>query len=160
MAVRKPLVVVDGWTRQLPDGDTLDATTAEVDSYELVNAGSLERPIGTPVYISGSGEFDAARANARATVGVFGLIRSAAIAAASSGTIQTDGVLTATTAQWDALTGQTGGLTPGAPYWLSAATAGHLTSTAPSATGNIVLIVGRGVTEETFEISIGTPVEL
>jgi hypothetical protein len=46
--------------------------------------------------------------------------------------------VTATTGQWDAVTGGSGGLTPGVYYYVSAATAGLLTTTAPTTTGEVV----------------------
>lgn len=160
MTLRRPLVIVDGRPRQLPPGDTLDATTSEVDSTELTNGGSTDLPVGTPVYISASSEFQAARANALGTVGVIGLIGSPLIAAANSGIVQTDGILSLTTGQWDTITGGTGGLTPGTVYWLSPTTAGRLTTTPPSAIGDFVLQVGRAFSETDLEISIAIPIQL
>lgn len=160
MAIRRPLVIVDGRPRQLPAGDTLDAPTTESDSIELVNGGAATLAVGTPIYISASGEFSAARANAFATVGVVGLVSSPTIAAASSGFVQTDGVLSGTTAQWDAITGDVGGLVPGQVYFLDAATAGRLTATPPSTVGQFVLQVGRALSETDFEITITIPIEL
>lgn len=160
MATRKPLVIVDGRIRQLAAGDTLDATVAEVDVVQRENANVAAIVIGTPVYVSASGEVDKAQANALATVEVLGLVRDASIAAAASGSIQTDGVLVATTGQWDVITGQTGGLTVGAVYYLDPATAGRLTATAPTAVGEFVARVGKAMSETELEITIAQPIEL
>lgn len=154
MAARRPLVIIDGQTAQLPAGDTLDAPVSEVDVMALTNGAGTAAPFGTPVYISAANTFQPARANAAATHGPIGLVRDASIAAAASGSIQTDGVATGTTAQWDAVTGQTGGLTSGSVYFLSSATAGRLTTTAPTATGEYVQRVGRAISSTSLEISI------
>lgn len=160
MASRKPLVIVNGRIRQIAAGDTLDVSVNEVDSVQQVNDNAGAIVIGTPVYTSGSGSVDKAKADALATVEVLGLVRDASIAATVSGNIQTDGVLSATTGQWDAITGQTGGLTVGAVYFLSAASAGQLTVTAPSAVGHFVARVGKAISETELEITIEQSVEL
>jgi hypothetical protein len=46
--------------------------------------------------------------------------------------VATAGSMTATTAQWDAVAGTSGGLVANTTYWLSTATAGSITSTPPS----------------------------
>lgn len=160
MALRKPLVLVNGRMAQLPAGDTLDAAASEVDVVLLANGGGVSGTIGTPVYISAANTFQLARANALGTTEVFGLIRDSAIAAAATGTIQTDGLLTATTAEWDVITGQTGGLTPGAIYFLSGATAGKLTTTATTASGQFLIRVGQALSTLALEISRYQPIEL
>lgn len=160
MALWKPAVIIDGMVQNLPAGDTLDAAASEVDVVVLNNASSLAQAIGTPVYISAANAFQPAKADAGATVEVFGLIRDPSVAPSANASVQTDGVLTASTSQWDLITGQTGGLTPGATYFLSPATAGKLTTTAPTASGHYVLRVGRAVNTQTLEISIQPPIKL
>lgn len=153
MPARRPIVLIDGRLQQLPAGDSVDAPSSEVDVSVLTNGGGVSAPIGSPVYISAAASFQLARANALGTVEVFGLVRDPAIAAAAVGNVQTDGGLVATTAEWDLITGQTGGLTPGAIYFLSSATAGKLTTTAPSASGEFVLRVGQASSTTSLEIS-------
>jgi GH18 family chitinase len=160
MASRKPLVIVDGRIRQIAAGDTLDVSVNEVDVISQVNDNAGALVIGTPVYTSGSGSVDKAQADDVATVEVLGLVRDASIATTVAGNIQTDGVLTATTGQWDAITGQTGGLTVGAVYYLSPTTAGNLTVTAPSAVGHFVARIGKAISETELEITIEQSVEL
>ena len=145
MAARKPLVLINGRVAQLPAGDTLAASVSEVDVVNAVNSNVAALPIGTPVYIQGAGAVDAAQANASGTTEVLGLVSAASIPPASSGAIQTNGVLTATTAQWDAVTGESGGLTPGGTYFLDAANPGSLTQTPPVAVGEYVVRVGRAL---------------
>lgn len=145
MALRKPLVLNGGQIEELLSSDNLDATVAEVDVLTRVAAATLIA--GQPVYESSATDVDKAAANADATSKCIGLAK-AAIAAAASGTIQTSGVITLTAGEWDAVCGITGGLAVGTQYFLSA-TAGLLTSTAPSTSGNYVLpvIVGLSSTE-------------
>lgn len=160
MAARRPLVIIDGRVQQLPAGDSVDAAASEVDIIVLTNGGGVNAPIGSPGYISASGAFQLARANALGTVEVIGLVRDTAIAAAAVGNIQTDGGLVATTAQWDVITGQTGGLTAGSTYFLSSATAGKLTTTAPTTSGEFVVRVGQATSTTSLEISRYQPIQL
>lgn len=89
------------------------------------------------VYASAAGSIALARADVLTTAKMIGLVFDTTIANTASGNIITDGSLTATTTQWDAVTGGTGGLTTGSIYYLSTATAGALTTTAPT-TGYLV----------------------
>jgi hypothetical protein len=59
----------------------------------------------------------------------------------------------------DELTGLTS-LTPGARYYLSAATPGGIVSTPPSTTGNVVQFVGVAVSTTSIVFEAGEPVEL
>ncbi len=141
--------------------DTLIAGVGGGASLEVTktndNAGSLT--IGMPVYAKANGNVDKARANAISTSEVLGLA-AATIATTASGGIQTAGTLTATTGEWDAVTGQTGGLTPGSIYYLDPATAGLLTTTAPTTAGQVRLRVGLAHSTTELEIRIGEPILL
>jgi len=162
MALRKPLVIVSGQIQQIQSGDVLDAAvTGEVDVVSLENdTGAAAIVIGAPVYCKSAGKVDNAQADAVATVEVIGLVQVVTIAYESSGNIQTDGVLAATTGQWDAVTGDTGGLTAGSVYYLDPDTAGMLTTTAPSADGDFVVRVGKATSTTDMEISILNAVKL
>ena len=160
MALVKPLVMYNGRVSQLLAADTLDAVVAEVDSLTLTNANAGSAVIGTPVYISAASSFNLARADASGTADPIGLVSSSSIAAAGSGSVLTDGFLTATTGQWDAVTGGTGGLTAGSSYFLSATTAGRLTTTAPTATGQFVSFIGKAVSTTVLEVSIDRAIAL
>lgn len=154
MAVKKAIVITNGQLEQLQVGDTLDIgnTTTKTNN----SGGAMV--IGNVVYVNGVNAL-LARANAQATIRVAGLATGGA-ANASPVDILTDGILTATTGQWDAITGQVGGLTVGADYFLSAATAGLLTSTAPTTAGEFVLRVGHALSATEFEIEIQQPIKL
>ena len=160
MASRKPLVINNGQIQQIQSGDVLDAVVSEVDLVSLTNNNAGSIVIGMPVYSADANDVDKAQANAVGTVEVIGLVQDTSIATAASGFIQTDGVLTATTTEWDAVAGTTGGLTAGAIYFLSAATAGNLTETAPTTAGQFVLRVGKALSTTEMEISISQPVKL
>lgn len=115
-------------------------------------------PPGTPVYQTASAEevglVNKARANTTSTSSVAGLTVGQAVAEENAHT-QFAGPLTLTTAQWDAVTGGSGGLTPGSTYYLSAATAGRITATAPSSGGQFVTQVGIAMSARTMLVQIG-----
>jgi len=154
MAKRKPLVITNGQIERLQSGDRLDlanSATKQNDSGNTIN-------IATPVYVSGNNVLPA-QADAQSTVRVAGLA-DATTANGNPIEVVADGVFTATTGEWDAVTGQTGGLTPGADYWLSATTAGELTTTAPDADGEFVQRVGHALSATELEIEVGQPIKL
>ncbi len=126
-------------------------------AVSVADAG-LSVDVGTPVTPDPGGSDTTgiiyARANAAGTANVIGL---AATAGEAPGFINARmaGPLTLTTEQWDRVTGQSGGLTIGAPYFLSAATAGMLTTTAPSAGGQFQTPVGFALSPTTMMVQIG-----
>lgn len=152
MASQKPLVIIAGQIQQLPTGDTLAAAAQEVDVFAKLNANAGAIVIGTPVYASSATQVDKAGAAAAATSRVVGLMQSVSTGSGVSGFIQKDGVLTATTGQWDAVAGTTGGLAFGTLYYLSG-TAGLLTATAPTASGSYVLCMGTALSTTELEIN-------
>lgn len=108
---------------------TSTASDQVVSSLTNGNAGAIV--IGRAVYISGANTCDLANANNYNTSNVVGIVTSVSTAAGAAANVAVAGVVTATTAQWDAVTGQSGGLTTGAKYYLSNTTSGALTTTAP-----------------------------
>lgn len=109
-------------------------TTSPTDQVQVTltngNAGSIV--IGRVVYVSGADTCNLANANNISTSTVVGIATSITAASAAPVTVAVNGIITATTGQWDTITGQSGGLTPGAKYYLSNTTAGAMTTTAPS----------------------------
>ncbi len=161
MAVKKVLVMgASGHPEQLQTGDSIQVaqTTTEVET--LTNGGGSSAPIGTPVYLSAADTFQNGRANAFATAKVHGVVADTSIAAAASGQVATDGIVTATTGQWDTITGQVGGLTAGADYFLDAATAGKLTTTPPTTVGQVNAYVGRAKSTTDLHLDIRFPILL
>lgn len=156
MALKKPLVLNSGQIEQLQTGDYI----SDVALPQLINGNAGAIVIGTPVYASANNTVDKAKGDAVATVNVVGLVAETSIASAATGGIQMDGVLSATTGQWDAVAGTTGGLTRDVIYYLSAATAGLLTSTAPTVAGQFVVQVGIGISTTEMRISVESRIKL
>jgi hypothetical protein len=159
MPVQRPIVVntTTGEFERLAATDYLD----ERDIFQATNGSAGPVVICTPVYLTAvANEIAKAKADAMGTAVVAGLVLDASILAAASGSVLSDGRLTATTAQWDTVTGQTGGLTPGARYFLSATTAGMLSTTPPVADGHVIAPLGVAKSTTEFEITIGTRVKL
>ena len=97
----------------------------------------------TPVYVSGPGIVGAAKADAAGTSLVVGLsCREVDVAGGNTYVTPTSGLVDFPTQIWDGVTGQTGGLTPGSAYYLSAATVGKLTTTAPSGGADFIVLIG------------------
>lgn len=114
------------------------------------------------MYISGVDQVKRAIANDDSTSLVAGLVQDTTIASGSTGRIATDGwELEATTGEWDALTGDAGGLVAGARYFLSSISAGRLTTTPPDDTaGEFVAPVGRALNTTKMLIVLETRVKL
>jgi hypothetical protein len=158
MAVRIPLVIVNGVIQQLPSGDTVSGLGADAITLTNNNAGSAV--IGMPVYSDSADGFDLALADAAATYLVIGLVQDTSISAAAAGEVQVNGILTATTGQWDAVTGDSGGLTAGSRYFLDPTTVGNLTTTPTTTTTEYVTPVGRALSTTKMELLIETSVLL
>ena len=154
MAVKKPIVITSGQLEQLQAGDRLDL--GNIITKTNNSGGAMV--IGQAVFVSGVNA-DLAQANAQSTIRVAGLILTGGANLASVD-ILADGILTATTGEWDAVTGDTGGLTPGSDYFLSAGTGGGLTLTAPTAAGEFVVRVGHAVSTTELEIEVQQPIKL
>jgi hypothetical protein len=163
MTLRIPLVLgANGLPQQLQSGDTLNAPTNIPSIISLINGeSSVGLVIGMPVYVSAAGTVKRAEANAASTANVLGLCYDVSIAASASGNICEDGLLTATTTQWDAVvTSETGGLTFGTLYFLDPANIGKLTSTVPTTVGQLVVLVGIGVSSTIMNVNVRPPILL
>lgn len=141
-------------------GRVLSGTTSatSVVTVSLTNGTASAIAIGRAVYISGSGSVGLAEANASGTTIVAGLVNDTSIAAGAAGNIAATGVVTAATVQWDAVTGQSGGLTSGMYYYLSNATAGAITSTAPAS--GYVALVGLAMSSTQMKLQIERTVQM
>ncbi len=140
--------------------DDLDSIEAIAGLLTQVNSNASAITIRQPVYNDGNDTVDLARANAAGTVEVLGLVHTASIGASVAGEFISNGTLIATIAQWDVVTGDSGGLTAGTVYYLDPDTAGMLTTTGPSAASKYVVRVGRAVSTTRMEISITQPILL
>lgn len=150
MATRKPLVVVGGQIQQLQAGDTI----ASPIFVSQVNDEAGAIVIGTPVYNDVADGVKKAKADAAVTTSVLGLVADVTVATGQPANIQTGDILVATTAQWDAITGGSGGLTPKVWYYLDPATAGKLTLTATSTTGQYLCRIGLALSATELDIRI------
>lgn len=155
MALKKPLVLNNGEIEQLQSGDTLDAPQSGGDVVSLTNDEAGPVVICTAVYIDAVTGFKKAKADASATADAIGLVaKSPNISNGASGEVMVNGVMKATTAQWDAVTGQVGGLTFNEAYFLSPATAGLITVTEPSTVGQYVVYLGRAISTVEMMINV------
>ncbi len=118
-------------------------TSASSILAQLVNDELVTVPMCTPVYSDAPGGFKKALGDGSAKAKVVGVVIDQSIPSGKSGSVLAIGVVTASTAQWDAVCGTTGGLTYGTLYYLSTSVAGRLTSSATSA---VPVIFGLGPT--------------
>lgn len=152
--IKKPLVLTDGRLEQLQAGDTL---LPSPDVIEVINGETVNFIAPGCVYLSGASTCKYAQANTDLTYPAIGMIIEE-IAPGNTGLIQLSGILTLPTAAWDLATGETGGLTPGAIYFLSDTVIGSIRQIAPS--NGYVLEMGRAFSSIDFEIKIGIPIKL
>ena len=99
-------------------------------------------------------------ADAAATKDVVGLVVDTSIASSATGDIQTGGLLEATTGEWDAVTGDAGGLTAGTQYFVDPDAAGMLTDTAPTTVDDFVCAVGIALSTTEMIIAIHQTVKI
>lgn len=125
-------------TKQYVDAAASTAGTA----FTKVNNDTVLLQKCRPVQSSGIGMMARADANSASTSDIIGLVVDAEVAVGASGRVQTAGILTATTGEWDAVTEQAGGLTEGSVYYLNVAPSGRLTTIPPSTPGQYLVIVG------------------
>lgn len=162
MAVKTPLVLgSDGLPQQLQSGDSILSAASTYTSRSVTNGeGAAAIVIGAPVYATAADTVKRAQANAKSTSKLAGLGLDASIAAAASGNIITGGILVATTTQWDAVAGTTGGLAFGTQYFLDPANAGKITATPPTTVGQCNVLVGIALSTTELELQISPPILL
>ena len=154
MAVKIPLVIGgNGLPQQLQSTDSIVVPTTTTDIRTATNANAGAIVIGATVYASAAGSIDKARANAAGTSVVVGLVYDVSIAAAGVGNYAVAGFMNATTTQWDAVAGTTGGLAAGTRYFLDPATAGKMTSVPPTTVGQTIVLIGIGLSTTDLELN-------
>lgn len=124
---------------------------------KLTNEEATTIVAGSIVYASSADKVKRAVANAGTTSVVVGMVRND-VASNAIGEIATADEVVLTTAQWDAITGQSGGLTFGANYFLSNSVAGGITTTCPS-TG-YAIVIGHALSTTKMIIRVGARVQL
>lgn len=125
--------------------------------FDIITNADVQVLAGSPCFIFGDDVVEPCQANALVTSQAIGL------AIAPNGTItdfstpivlRNGGTLELTTAQWDAIAGTSGGLVPADSYYVSATTAGHITSSAPTTPGTFVTRIGSALTATKMAIQI------
>jgi hypothetical protein len=144
------IVVVGGQVQQLQAGDSIASPITISQTND--EAGAVV--IGQAVYNDVAGGVKKAQANAAATQKVLGLVSDVTVATGQPVNVQTSDILTATTVQWDAVTAQSGGLTPNTDYFLDPAAPGRLTTTATSTTGQYLRRVGYALSTVDMDIRV------
>lgn len=137
-------------------GGVTSAVQTQLDSkatgdYSITSSAGSSTTKGAAVYIHTDGTFKKAQANSTTTADAFGLAVTT-IANSAAGMIRRFGPMTMLTTDWDAITGDSGGLTAGSKYWVSDATAGNLTKTNPAATGKQEKLMGLALSTTTLFI--------
>lgn len=164
MAGRIPLVIVNGEIQQLQAIDSLDASQVEIETVTQTNGEATALVICSAVYNDVADSVKRALATAVATSELVGLATAATVAAGQPATIQTSGVLVATTTQWDAMAAaadsQSGGLTVGQVYYLDEAAAGKYTKTGTDTVGSALVRIGIAISTTEMLIGISEPILL
>jgi len=111
--------------------------------------------VGQPIYISGNETVNLANATSVNTANAIGLVLEGATANGTA-TILTEGSVNQ--ADWTTVTG-TANLTPGSVYFLDT-TAGKMTTTPPSGSGNVVVALGTAINITKFDIEVNEIVQL
>jgi hypothetical protein len=144
MAIVKPLVEKDGEIERLQAGDTLDVNA---DCFTRVF--TVTTSPGAPVYSDTNTSVNLAQANSEVTSDLVGIAKEA-VSAGQPGPVCHDGVVNLTTIQWDAITGQVGGLTLASKYFVSNAASGLMLAQGNLAgigAGEYVVEVGHAISD-------------
>jgi hypothetical protein len=160
MTVRIPLVLVNGQIQQLQSGDTIVTAASTYQSMSLQNADSVSINCGMAVYMSAAGAVKRAVASSLTTCGgTIGIVLDATIASSANGNIVTEGLVTLTTTQWDAVGGSSG-LSFGSTYYIDPSTPGNITTTAPTTVGQVVVPIGVAISAVTLKVEVGEAILL
>ena len=132
------------------------AVTVPVGAWRGTSFGTIQ--YAAPLVIAGPAVLSNAIAFGSATfANVIGLsCRECDAAGEDVYVTPTSGLVDFPTNIWDGVTGQTGGLTTGANYYLSAATPGKMTTVAPSSAGDFIILLGVARDPTTMILNIQT----
>jgi len=117
---------------------------------------------GNVVYTTAISRFELAIGNGYPQTRAVGLSHFAT-GAGSAATVQTQDIITLLTTDWDAVTGQTGGLSIGAVYYLSQTSPGMLMTTPPVADPPNVRFnsrIGIALSATKLNVLIRAPIQL
>lgn len=151
----KGIVAGNGITVAHTAGTITISSAATAESF--VAAGAIDKL--APLYSTSTADDVAHALAAGSTSEVIGL---ALVSAADNAavTVAVAGIVAGTTGEWDAVTGQTGGLTSGARYYLNPTTAGRLTTTAPTTDGQYVTFVGVAMSTTKMKLVLAPTIQL
>ena len=138
----------------VPSDPILPTMPSSTDYYTAIAAVDLDA--GQPIYITGSGTVNLAKADSQTTTEVVGLVQSDCLLGETCRYL-TEGRIERL--DWTAITGVSE-LSPGATYFLDPANVGQITETASTASGQFVVRVGRAVDASTLDIEIELPILL
>lgn len=131
----------------------LDRFKSEMQDMVVPNGQGAALAVGSAVYMLANGN-GAVKADANGTAparNVFGIVTVGQGASGGNVTVRQRGRVTLTTAQWDTITGGSGGLVANTEYYLSG-TAGAITATVPATTGDTDIVVG--IAESTTVLNV------
>jgi len=154
-----------GNAQPLPGGIGLSLLPFIMQGHSSANPALISAPngdvvpliVGTPIIFSAT-QFVRGAANALATSNVVGLVSTAGVVGAIV-VVQVIGALTLTTAQWDLVSGQVGGLTPDVCYFLSVSS-GLISTTAPVNPTETVVEVGHALSPTIMLVRATSPILL
>jgi hypothetical protein len=156
MSVKKPLVITNGRVEQLQAGDRIDL--GNTISKNNIDVGPVV--VGQPMIVTGA-DAKTAHAGSASRISVAGLVMEDA-APATPVSIMAVGIMSASVAQWEAVTGNPAGLVTGKSYYLvaDAPFPGKLQETAPTLDGQFIVHVGIALSSTQMKIQIEQPVLL
>ncbi len=138
----------------IPSDPILPTMPSATDYYTAIAAVDVE--VGEPVYITGLGTINLAKADSPSETEVVGIVQEACLAGETCRYL-TEGMIERL--DWTTIAGASE-LLPGATYFLDSAFAGNITATAPTTAGKFVVRVGRAVDARTLDIEIELPILL
>lgn len=153
MARRSPLCMNSGQIEQIQFGDNFGNIVLRANGSGSTALG------GNPVYAHSATDYRRALATSLTTSRVVGICITASAINGADMAIQCDGVVELSTTLWDAVTGQSGGLTAGANYFLGTSV-GTLVLTPPSSATEVIVLVGRALSTTELRLILGPQVLL
>jgi len=116
---------------------------------------SVSLPVGTAVTpLSIGGRVGPANAGSIVSAATSGLVVTPGVEGHSVN-VRFSGLVTLTTEEWDAITGQEGGLFAGSTYYISDTVDGRITFTRPTTPGRFVTQIGLALSHTDFLVQIG-----
>lgn len=129
-------------------------------SRPVVVTGSTAFPKGTPVRPNGitAGVVTTSEANGLSSAATIGLLTSAVDASNRDSSAQYAGIVEMTTAEWDAVTGDTGGLALGVLYYVSSTVTGKISSTRTGVSNRCITLLGIALSPTELQLQICGPI--